>query len=423
MILCLVSGSYPYSIALEDTFLKLEVELMARRFDKVYIFPKDCSGEIVEIPSTISLSCEYSDAISTKKCSKLVLIPKILVSSLASREFYAELFGNILAFRNLSNLKWLFVYLYKKNVTAKFFRKWVFDNKFQGEQIVFYTFWLDDSTHGIGEAIQSFPSMSVISRAHGFDIYNERVSPPYWPCRPKIFEFVKYVLADSKLGCEYLIGRYGLFRHKINYSYMGVQDPEFTTSSSDDEVLRITSCSMIRKLKRIDLLIHSLKRFSELHPNIPVIWTHFGNSTSELEIVELKEIVHQQNFPENVVCNFPGYEDQSALMNFYKNNRIDVFVTLSQSEGTPISVLEALSCGIPIIATAVGGIVDLVSDKNGFLLDPDPPPIVVADKLFEIYCLRGLSKLDDLKNGSKLLWENDFDATKNYYRFFNDIAN
>lgn len=45
----------------------------------------------------------------------------------------------------------------------------------------------------------------------------------------------------------------------------------------------------------------------------------------------------------------------------------DIFLMSSQTEGTPLALLEALSCGLPAVATAVGGIPETVSSAVGFL--------------------------------------------------------
>jgi len=84
--------------------------------------------------------------------------------------------------------------------------------------------------------------------------------------------------------------------------------------------------------------------------------------------------------------------DREALMNLTRKLRIEkqvvfagtcsdivrhlhtaaVFVLPSRSEGMPNAVLEAMACGVPIIATSVGGIPDIIQNgSNGLLIAPD----------------------------------------------------
>jgi L-malate glycosyltransferase len=57
----------------------------------------------------------------------------------------------------------------------------------------------------------------------------------------------------------------------------------------------------------------------------------------------------------------------------------DIFITTSTSDGTPVSVLEAMASGLPCIATAVGGIPEWVNNNvSGFLIEPASPDQVAA---------------------------------------------
>ena len=51
----------------------------------------------------------------------------------------------------------------------------------------------------------------------------------------------------------------------------------------------------------------------------------------------------------------------------------DLYVLSSRTEGTPITLLEAMEAGVPIVTTAVGGIPDVVSGQEAWLVPPDDP--------------------------------------------------
>jgi glycosyltransferase involved in cell wall biosynthesis len=59
----------------------------------------------------------------------------------------------------------------------------------------------------------------------------------------------------------------------------------------------------------------------------------------------------------------------------------DIFVLPSRSEAFPNAVLEAMAAGIPIVASGVGGIVELIDDGVGGLLVPPGDARVLADRL------------------------------------------
>jgi glycosyltransferase involved in cell wall biosynthesis len=56
----------------------------------------------------------------------------------------------------------------------------------------------------------------------------------------------------------------------------------------------------------------------------------------------------------------------------------DAFVLSSRTEGTPITLFEAMAAEVPIVASAVGGVPDVVSDREGILVEPERPPVLAA---------------------------------------------
>ena len=54
----------------------------------------------------------------------------------------------------------------------------------------------------------------------------------------------------------------------------------------------------------------------------------------------------------------------------------DAFVLSSRTEGTPITLLEAMNAGVPIVATAVGGVPDIVDSSQALLVPADQPAMI-----------------------------------------------
>jgi len=67
-----------------------------------------------------------------------------------------------------------------------------------------------------------------------------------------------------------------------------------------------------------------------------------------------------------------------------KLSNCHIFCLSSDSEGTPVSVLEALAAGRPVVATAVGGLPKVITEKVG-LLCPPGDKTALADGLFKVY--------------------------------------
>jgi glycosyltransferase involved in cell wall biosynthesis len=70
---------------------------------------------------------------------------------------------------------------------------------------------------------------------------------------------------------------------------------------------------------------------------------------------------------------------------------MDVFALPSRLEGSPNAILEAMAMGLPIVATAIGGVVDLLKEgKNGLLMPPDDPDALAKalDRLLASTSLR-----------------------------------
>ena len=106
-------------------------------------------------------------------------------------------------------------------------------------------------------------------------------------------------------------------------------------------------------------------------------------------------------------------------MKFYSENYVDLFITTSSTEGLPVSVQEAISFGIPIIATNVGAMSEVVNDDCGILVDKDFSTHKVAT-IIEGWRLSKYSSLAQ-RQIIRAVWMEKFDAEKVYPQFIKRI--
>lgn len=95
-----------------------------------------------------------------------------------------------------------------------------------------------------------------------------------------------------------------------------------------------------------------------------------GSELTPGELTLLQERVRAAGLEGVVRLNQPAFGAEK--LEYLK--RADIFIYPSYHEGVPMAVLEAMACGLPVIATRVGGLPDLVQDgANGILIDPRQP--------------------------------------------------
>jgi glycosyltransferase involved in cell wall biosynthesis len=100
----------------------------------------------------------------------------------------------------------------------------------------------------------------------------------------------------------------------------------------------------------------------EVHPSVSLAIVGDGMMRAELE----EEIQRR------------GLEKRARLLGAREDVRrllaaSDIFVTASRIEGLPLAVLEAMAAGLPVVATIVGDIPNLVSKRMGLLVPPGQP--------------------------------------------------
>ncbi len=392
---------------MEQTFLDPEIKHLVDNFDKVFIIPGICKGTKAAVPHGVVIDETYSycfESISGKI--------RILIAGLFSKLLYKEIVKHPSALISAPLLKRLIVFSGKAIMTRSWLVSFLSRNKLDPADCIFYTYWFEASTTGIGLVEESLPQITLISRAHGHDLYEERSIGSFIPLREQTLNSLDHLFCASEAGVRYIKERYPWFSKRCELARLGVEDSGFITVSSTDGVIRIVSCSVLIPLKRIDLLLKGIDFAARKRPEQKFEWHHFGIGPlkDKLEKMALEIL------PENVKSFFPGYTSIQHLMQFYREYPVDLFMHMSETEGgCPVAIQEALSCGMAIIATDVGGTSEIVSNDNGQLLKSNPSPSDISDAIYNI--IDNPPILENKKRRSKQMWLEKCHADTNHLNF------
>ena len=78
----------------------------------------------------------------------------------------------------------------------------------------------------------------------------------------------------------------------------------------------------------------------------------------------------------------PYQEDPTVVAKFYQ--AADVYIHAARADTFPNTVLEALACGTPVVATAVGGIPEQVDDERTGFLTPPGDSNAMAERVLQL---------------------------------------
>ena len=259
--------------------------------------------------------------------------------------------------------------------------------------------------------IKDGKTVKAIARAHRYDLYWEEMAVKYLPYQDVLLSELNMTYPCSVQGSEYLKEKYPELSEKIMVSKLGTVD--WGLSPYNDEKVLVTCC-IISPVKRMPLFAEAFCKVAKKIPNCK--WVCIGSGSDEGRV---KEIITEAGLLEQV--EMLGRTANDKVLEYYKNNPVAFFCNVSTSEGLPVSIMEALSFGIPVIATDVGGTGELVNSQNGKLINAE----ITADKLAEVLIEMLNLNSEDYKKmrlSSRVRWENETSAANNYNLFCDHLS-
>lgn len=156
----------------------------------------------------------------------------------------------------------------------------------------------------------------------------------------------------------------------VRVIYNGVDPDRFTEGEAtdvtsrhnigEDDVVLLNVGRYVPQKSQADLIL-AMDRVVNDYPNVKLLIVGWGDLEHQLrEQVKANDLEHH--------VEITGFVE--SIEDYYTT--ADAFVAASSFEGLPVTFLEAMAAGLPVIGTAVPGITEVVADgKNGYLVPPD----------------------------------------------------
>jgi glycosyltransferase involved in cell wall biosynthesis len=258
-------------------------------------------------------------------------------------------------------------------------------------------------THGyksnaIGFCLKLLCRLPWIGFAHGY-IDDNRKNRFYNRIDRLVLRRADRIVAVSN-SMKALLTQYGIAAHKIRAIYNAVDRNEIVPNTSVNAIRQrhgLTSDQkVIGVIGRLNpekgqmIFLRAMEKTARSVPRARALMIGDGQDRAMLE-----EFCREKGLSDHVV--FVGYQEKIA--DYYQV--LDLLVSPSLSEGLPNTVLEAMSFGVPVLATAVGGVPEIIKDGNGVMVPPNDPEML-AERMIGLLSDDALRRAIGLKGKNTL---------------------
>ncbi len=214
---------------------------------------------------------------------------------------------------------------------------------------------------------------------HGSDVTILGSDPSYQIVNNHSVENADAVTAVSKFMQREAYERLGIEREvKVIPNFVDTQAfapaPYGASKADYDECGGIIHVSNFRPVKRVPDLVHAMAVVAEAEPKAKLTLVGDGPDRPGVE-----KLVDSLGLRRNVTLT--GF--RSDIPNLMRCS--DIGVLCSETESAPLTLLEGMSTGLPMVATEVGGVLEIVDEGSNGLLVPPKQPEELAQAILRLY--------------------------------------
>ncbi|MCS4484031.1 glycosyltransferase [Gleimia sp. 6138-11-ORH1] len=281
----------------------------------------------------------------------------------------------------------------------------------QYDSVVIYSYWFYTGVvvaNLLKDDLLSATKVKLISRAHAYDVDEDDTPNGYIPGRDFLLSKVDFVFPISNYAARFLTDRFPQYASKVKVKRLGVpksnrQSPQFTQPTN------LISISHMAGYKRVHLIADAVEELEK--QGYLITWTHIGEF-QESRFKAMQNYIAAKKLSSRI--RLTGHLSNQEVQDFLNAENMHIFINSSSGEGVPVTIMEALANGIPVVATRAGGTAEIVHHEvNGRTLPVECSGKDIANEIAQIIA-GGITEYEKLSARAKETWDEYANAEKQY---------
>lgn len=344
------TNTYPRAT---DTFIQREIHgLRARGFD-VRTFSVRQSGTDHDVSDGIRAERQNTFYVLPVNPVRLLLLNLASLFSAPARYFSTLNLARKTAQPGWRGLLWQFFYFQEAIVLAAELKR---------ASIRHLHNHLGDASATVTLFVSKLADIAYSNTVHGSDIFFD---PTHWALREKLKHSRFTVCISHFCRSQMMLFTDQEDWRRLAIVHCGVDPARYAFAPTRAQVKKLLYTGRLAVEKGIPVLFESLRMLQAEGYEFELTMVGDGPDRGALQTM-----AHAMGIGNRVV--FAGFASQEGVREHLRQS--DMFILPSFAEGVPVSLMEAMACGVPVIATYVGGVAELVQDgETGQVVYPGDP--------------------------------------------------
>lgn len=261
------------------------------------------------------------------------------------------------------------------------------------------------------ETLPPIPPFNIIDKFFSdTNIKKDALRQTIWSLSKKIFDNCDVIISPAKVIKDEL--RANNHKGKIVVISNGIDTNKFKYKLHSKPLFKMLYVGRLGHEKKVDIVIDAFNIIQKKYPKVVLTIVGDGPVSKELKLLV-------KNLKLTKKVKFTGRLDRNKIIKHYQN--ADIFITASEMEVQPLTILEAMSCGLPIVGVNKAGVGGIIQNNINGYLTKSASAKEISEKVNDILNNNTL-RIKMSKNSRKIAQENSLDESiKKLTKLYNQL--